>query len=399
MQAVVTTDIRRQLVDAPDLQLSQVVALVDAMPVRGAADALIAPLRARLASIAPMRQLSLSRLLFKPLDAVILPASRWRRGIPAIPRTALAPIAAACLAQLVEVSAAVRTMIAGRACTEAAAINAGGLMLWPAAAGVLDTLPVPPDWLATGLAEHDYAPIRAALAVVLHQACTLETCRIMARGPALATAIRVMLSAAGVHGPATSGVLMAVLLADSALAAAATAAGVGGPAAEAAAELTLNHADHVIQTLLPALGLASATTQAAKIGALLSALEGQSGPPGQRARVLSLRQAADVACQSRLAQAVSQDLLPKVRQAGGSLSDSEMTGLEGVARGLRRLATAGRQFGGGAAADRLLDNAAAEIAAEAPVLSPMDRLRLVELLSGSAAAVEFAARGGPGRRV
>ncbi len=395
MQPGLAPDLRRRLVDAPDLQLSQVVALLDAMPSRGAADALIEPLRARLAAIAPARQLSLPRLLFKPLDPVILPASRWRPGMPAIPRTALGPIAAACLARLDDISPIVRSTIAGRSSTEAAAIKAGGAVLWPAAGHILETLPLPVDWsCTTGLPETEFAPIRAGLATVLNHAWALETCRTMAQGPELAVSLRAILSAADARGP-LAGLLMAVMLADSALAAAAMVAGAGlaAPLVEAAAQLTLGHADYVVGTLLPTLGLAAAAAQAAKVGALLVAMDTATGPPGLRGTVQRLRQAAEAACQTKLAQALSQDLIPRLKQAGPELPDCEMQALEGVARNMRRLATAGRHFGGGTAADRLLDTAVTEIEAEASnALSSMDRLRLVELLNGSAAALQAAGR-------
>ena len=73
-------EVQRKLHRAANEQLAQVLALVDAMPARGAADALIAPLRARLASIAPARPLSITRLLFRPLDPVITTGPRWKPG-------------------------------------------------------------------------------------------------------------------------------------------------------------------------------------------------------------------------------------------------------------------------------------------------------------------------------
>ena len=65
--------------------------MVDAMPNRGAADQLIAPLRARLAHLRPPRPLRFARLLFLPLDPLIVPAARWRAAQPAIPRTVIPP--------------------------------------------------------------------------------------------------------------------------------------------------------------------------------------------------------------------------------------------------------------------------------------------------------------------
>ena len=72
-------DVARTLNAARDEQLARVVAVVDALPARGAADTLIAPLRPRLATLRPTRPLNLTRLLFTPLDPLIVPSAEWRR--------------------------------------------------------------------------------------------------------------------------------------------------------------------------------------------------------------------------------------------------------------------------------------------------------------------------------
>src|ERR1035438_9681196 len=86
-------DLRRGLAAVTDPQLVQVIALIDRMADRGAADALVEPLRARLGQIKPPRPLRFSRLLFLPLDPVIVPAAGFRAGTPTVPRTAVAPFA------------------------------------------------------------------------------------------------------------------------------------------------------------------------------------------------------------------------------------------------------------------------------------------------------------------
>src|SRR3954447_4825225 len=54
----------RGLADAGDAQLVRTVALLDSMPNRGAADALLDPVRKRLAGLHPRRPLNFCRLLF-----------------------------------------------------------------------------------------------------------------------------------------------------------------------------------------------------------------------------------------------------------------------------------------------------------------------------------------------
>jgi len=56
----VVRDLQRSLLDAGDAQISRIVAMVDALPERGSADALIAPLRPRLARLHPRRRPSCS---------------------------------------------------------------------------------------------------------------------------------------------------------------------------------------------------------------------------------------------------------------------------------------------------------------------------------------------------
>src|SRR5689334_24255463 len=82
-------EVARGLASARDEQIMQVVAMVDAMPNRGPADQLIAPLRPRLARLRPPRPLRFARLLFLPLDPLIVPAARWRAEQPTIPRTVI----------------------------------------------------------------------------------------------------------------------------------------------------------------------------------------------------------------------------------------------------------------------------------------------------------------------
>ncbi len=80
------TAVRQHLAEAADRQLIEVVALIDAMADRGGADALVAPVRARLQRLNPRRPLRFSRLLFLPLDPVIVAGPEWRRDAIGIPR-------------------------------------------------------------------------------------------------------------------------------------------------------------------------------------------------------------------------------------------------------------------------------------------------------------------------
>jgi hypothetical protein len=128
-------ELQHTLASAKDAHIERVVAIVDAMPERGSADGLIAPLRPRLAQIRPARPLRFSRLLFLPLDPLIVPAPKWRPEYLTIPRTALEPLAGSVRdAMDAELRAAVDRAIAGRTTRDAETIRKAGALLWPAAA-------------------------------------------------------------------------------------------------------------------------------------------------------------------------------------------------------------------------------------------------------------------------
>jgi len=275
-------EVQRKLRRAADEQLAQVVALVDAMPVRGAADALIAPLRARLATIEPIRPLSITRLLFRPLDPVITTGPRWRPGAPAVPRTALPSIGDAVIAQLGPFAQAVQASIAGRDGKEHAIVNQAGAKLWPAAAATLARLPIPAGWsLATGLPEGCYSEIRANMAAVLHQAVPLSQRMRDAGAADSAPAINAILNATQADHPAGLGIVLAILLADGCTAAPVLLAALAMPGSQVdlAVEHTLDRAQHVLTAVLPSIGLAAASFQAAHIAALLDAIEESGARP------------------------------------------------------------------------------------------------------------------------
>src|SRR5918993_3946884 len=79
---------------ADDVALGRVVALLDGLKDRGEADELLARARHRLQGLRPPRPLAFTRLLFVPLDGVIVPPSKWRRGEGQVPRSALPALAA-----------------------------------------------------------------------------------------------------------------------------------------------------------------------------------------------------------------------------------------------------------------------------------------------------------------
>jgi hypothetical protein len=72
------SELVRSMAGASERQLLRIVAAVDGMSARGAADELIAPVRHRLANLRPVRPLRFARLVFLPLDHLIVPAANWK---------------------------------------------------------------------------------------------------------------------------------------------------------------------------------------------------------------------------------------------------------------------------------------------------------------------------------
>ena len=131
------TALTQTIAGAPDPQIMRIVALVDSMMLRGPADLLIEPLRRRLRTLRPPRPLRLARLIFYPLDLLIVPASRWRPGQHAIPRSALMPMAEQVRLVKGPAVAAIEAEIDGFTTADIEVISRLGRSLWPEAAAIL----------------------------------------------------------------------------------------------------------------------------------------------------------------------------------------------------------------------------------------------------------------------
>ena len=129
--------VQNSLVNAPDAQLARIVAMVDAIPVRGAADALIAPLRPRLALLRPARKMQLTRLLFSPLNPLIVPLRAWRRGDVGVARSNLPPLSTAVRAALPDLCREVDDALLAISPGDGSALLSLGARLWPEAAAML----------------------------------------------------------------------------------------------------------------------------------------------------------------------------------------------------------------------------------------------------------------------
>lgn len=385
--------VTRDVAGAPDAQVMRIVATVDAMASRGAADDLIVPLRQRLAVLRPPRPLRFVRLLFHPLDPVIVPAAQWRPGQDEIPRTALMPMAD-CVRHAMGVQArAIDAAIRGHTTSETALVATQGQILWSAAGAILANATAPPLWRETELAEAMFAPLaRRAGALLaqmpaLHRLCVETVHGLLPPSPEALQAILQGVSAADETALPMLVRLMLNRLPQLA-SLLATPSGAAGPQVKVALDQAIDSlldqltAEDGAQAQIAGAGLAEASVAVRRIATLLQQIEDGTVRSARRAQVAVIRQQVDAGCRARFATGLQDQVLARLHMA----TDQDVPALEAAARGLRALETEARVMGGGSAYDRMLSQAAEAIKAENG-LDRTDQVRLVEILAGSDAAL------------
>ncbi len=368
MTAMAVADLQASLAQAPDTQIARVVAMVDAMPQRGEADTLIAPLRARLAQLRPIRPQSFTRMLFTPLNPVIVSIAEWQRSGVGVPRASLAMLGTVIQATLPHEVGALTPEV--------------GPAVWPAAATILDGADMPAEWPnITGLAVADYPVIAGVAATVLHEAVAIE--KLVAGHQATdEIAAHAMLARSKARGAASLDTVIAVLLARSPapariVALAAQAAGGDRAAGQAIDRLAASlHGEGNGISDLP-----TAALEAARIAAMLAALENGASPQ-RRSQLEAIRRDADSLCRRSFSQAMTQTLAMASVAMTASSDDEAVAGMEACARDLRRLESAGRRLGGAEHYECLLSSAAKSICNAPGSLGLADQVRLVEILAG-----------------
>jgi hypothetical protein len=391
--------VQRDLVGARDEQIMRVVAMVDAMSARGDADALIAPLRARLEQLRPPRRLNFGRLMFAPLDPLFLPGRAWRRGTPGVPRTALAPLAAVARAAIGTDAVALDARMEGVTAANTEAVRALGAVLWPRAAAVLATATVPADWNeSTGLQTADFTALAVPVAAVLAQASAVQeiTRRAKSGSDPSDHELEGVLARAMMVDASAMTMMFALLMAqlprpERLILIAEDLAGretdpIARAAADRAADFVL---DRIEADVGPGPHLAHATDDIRRVASVLQDLETRSTQrPTRRARIVQLRQQFDAKCRERFVAELDSQLLAPAGSLAGAAGDM-VAAIEATARDLRRFEMVARQVGGGEAYDRQLRRAT-EMLQPRPDESPatfVDRVRLIEILQGPEAAL------------
>ncbi len=387
------------LATAPDMQIAKVVAVVDALESRGAADEMIEPLRSRLPQLRLPRPLRFSRLLFMPLDVLIVPNPGWRRGASTIPRSIIAPVADMVHHAMGDRTAAIEQAIKGRTTTHAKAVNDAGRALWSAASGILAAAPEPPsNWAKTHLPPDCFVLLARRLATLFAQTDALDAMVAEADiGVSLRADVIAPLLAACSQDASTLAMMVTLILARL--------PGVRGllmPAArslgrdqEAAMQTAIDQSLEVlvhrletrngIETLVIGGSLRQAAGEVRRIRALLDGLLRNRLRDDWPSRLVQMKSRLDVSCRLRFALALEVEFADALQALGDDSQEEVVNRLEEVAMHLRNLEQEALLIDSRQGYDPLLREAAEHIksAALAGALGLVDSVRLVEILAGS----------------
>jgi hypothetical protein len=393
----------QDIVSAPDTQIKRIVAKVDAMTVRGPADTLIEPLRPRLRMLRPPRPLRFVRLMFNPLDPLIVSASRWLPGRHAIPRTALLPMGLMVRQEMGGDALAIEAEAAGRTTADTALMERLGRSLWPIAARILGEPKIPDTWEKSGLGDVVYRPLADTVAALLGQAVSLDIlCAETANGRLAPRpeGIGVLLDHIAATRPGDLPMLIALLLARAPASVASILTlrtGLMAKTIEAALDQAADRVlsqlaqDEGTEVLIASGTLEGAGAMAARTAILLEQLGLGSRKPQRREQLQALRRRLDDSCKARFTLGLQEELLTPLQTLCSSPDSRAIQDLETAARGLRTFGLEARAVGGGATYDLLLRKAAEAVTVNAmrDRLTQVDQIRLVEVLAGPDAALEL----------
>ena len=387
--------------EASDPAIIRIVGIVDAMMKRGDVDQLIAPLRPQLKKLRPPRPLRFRRLIFTPLDPLIVPGSRWLAGQDTIPRVVVTPIADHIHRLMGTEVQAIEAEIAGKSNPDTDLIARLGRSLWPKAARILAAAKMPDTWATTRLNEAAYHALANIIAALLAQAALLDTvCAETADGllPPRPDVIARMLGQTMAASPPALPMLIALLLTRLPQATALILPKYLGPEAGAICAALDQAADRLLRQLAQKDGtevrvaagtLADAGAEVTRIVTLLDQLRAGIVSNRRRDQMQSIRERLDASCKARFTAGLQDEVLTPMHDLGSRPAAGVVPAIETAARGLRILEMAARTVGSGAVYDRLLAEAAQAVKADVmrDKLTLVDRVRLVEILQGPDAAL------------
>ena len=419
--------LRADLLDADDAKIRQIVALLEASAEPGVRQAVLEPLRRRLSSLKPPRLLRFTRLLFMPLDGLIVPPAEWKPGQATIPRSALEAISRTVQAGMGDEARAIEVMIDGHHTDEAEIVSRAGVAAWGRAGEILRGLPAPLGWADTGLPEPLYAPLARAIATVLRSASAL---RELERDVEIGVlqpdeqAIRDIVASlsgepapgGGVISNAPGGGVMSNAPGGTMV--------MNAPGGTMVFKLLLRRLPHVVPRLRQLIILSGTTperamlqtamdqgtealladmedrselteglregvfsavgTEVQRIATLLRDIDQDPVAARHRARLGGIRKKLDEVCRERFVEGVTNGLVGPLAGATAALDSAGQKQMESFARDLRTIETAGRKLGNSAAYDALLEKAseAVQAAVRQGSIGTMGAVRLVEILAG-----------------
>lgn len=396
--------LRQAMMHADDAKIRRIVALLDSEAMPGSTQAILDPLRPRLARLRPPRRLRFGRLLFLPLDPVIVSAATWRPGAATIPRSVLGQIEGLVRAGLGAETDDIVALIEGRTTDQEEAIDAAGTRLWPRAADILAQATVPAGWDATGLPPAMFAPLAKALAALLRRVVALRTVVRDAEVGALELqedAISALLVGLAADAPEACGMMVTILLArlpHAAMRLRALVATSLGAAERVQVRTLLDQGldetltgmegkdafkAEILDAPLDRLG-----TEVRRIAALLRDVEDDKDTAKHRPRLRQIRTKVDEVCRTRFTTALTEEVIAPLSAREGPVDGDAQIRIENSARDLRALETAARPIGSARHYETLLGEACDAVAAAegAGAIGLIQKLRLVEILAGADAA-------------
>jgi hypothetical protein len=384
--------LRSELTAAEDSKIHLVLELVDRLEARGEADSLIAPLRGRLAKLKPKRKLTFARLLFTPFNPVIVDTPDWWPDSPAIPRTALAPLARYIQSKLDNADPCLPPDMTN---DDLESVLALGRTLWPCAAKAVEDAKVPQQWSTeTGLRDQDFTALSTALRALFPQVAPLIQLAIDAgKGidpePEQLLAMLQAIAPAGAHATAIfiamglgwlPSAKLFVKIADE------FANTIGNSSiANRAVEFVLSEIE---QPTAYKAGLTTAVEKMRRAAVILEDLVDSSpNRPGRRNRIEQVRQSVDSVCRESFVAEVANQLV-EPSSAIAMANDEDVAALEDTARALRRFESVAKKFGGTEFYDRHLRGAAQALSPQRDedTAARISRIRLIEILRGPDAA-------------
>ncbi len=392
------------LLNADDDKFRRVVDLIDNISDPAVNQAILGPLRARLIALKPVRPLSLTRLLFIPLDPLIVPGHNWRPGETTVPRAAIAPMAGIVRRGLGHEAEVIDKIVAGHGTNAMQAVAVAGEELWSRAAEILAVSRAPANWVEKGFRPAVYPLLARVVAAVLRRAVWLEwlardgaTGSLQPNDKILHDILRDIADEPA-EGYAMIAKLVLLRSPHAASLLRQLVARTRDPTEKSMLQQAVAHGTEGVLAYMESTSglaneigrgaIASASDEVRRITTLLREIENDVTAVRHRPRLRAIRGKLDEACQGRFSSGVKEVLVAPLEDASAPVNRAGQTRLEAGARDLRTLETAGRTVGSGDSYDRLLSQASETVreAVQAGTLTPIRGIRLVEILSGSDAA-------------